>query len=396
MPDYQYGKRRLQGVMDQQDMDIVGQMLDWALGQGWTGLRGSNPNLIRRPELADLYRFLPDTIQGDNFSYQKSYLGDILDELKAHGRPGPGPGGGGTGGGGGGVPGDPSSGLPSAPDMMPVAPSPGADTNILNDMLKMPIGEDDPRLGTVPTVPDTAGPAMPISMPEGVSTRPTPLVLEMPSGEGGGAGGGGGGAGVPGGGGSAQPLGPETGGGTAPVGTSAPSVFDFFEPFVPFLQDQADDEIWRSLAQAGFTGNRYSSAARRDAANVGGETALEMMARLSNFLFGTFENSQNRALQAALGAPALGLGFDAILNNQLGALQNFGLFEQGRADDIAQILFNSFNQNQFGLLPLILQLAAGQSPDLLGVPGASDPSSLSQFTDLASLLAQLLSLFDIF
>lgn len=192
---------------------------------------------------------------------------------------------------------------------------------------------------------------------------------------------------------------PDAGGFDFPAfgdGGANPNPLDVFASLTPFLEDLRDRQVWDSLAEAGYTGNRYSTSAQRTAAEIGGRTGLEMQAALSELLYNTFLANQGFSLQALGLAPQLALAQNSIDLSRLGALQGFGQFEQGRADDIAQILFNTFNQNQYGLLPLLLQGAFGgsQTPSLLGIPGVSDPSGFDQAIDLATLLAQLFGLFD--
>jgi hypothetical protein len=175
-----------------------------------------------------------------------------------------------------------------------------------------------------------------------------------------------------------------------------PNPLDVFDSLVPFAEDQLNDQIFNAMAAAGFTGNRYGTSAQRSAAEIGGEAGLALDAQLSQLLYGTFINNQQMALQAALGGGQLGLGFASILNNQLNQLGNFGRFEQGRGDDIASMLYNSFQNNQYGLLPLLLGAAQGQNPQLYGFPSSGGQSGLGQATDPATLLYQLFQSFGFF
>ena len=185
------------------------------------------------------------------------------------------------------------------------------------------------------------------------------------------------------------------GGGFASGGQStAPNPLDVFGDLGRYLEDVRDENVWSALSTAGATGNRYGSHALRTAAEVGGDTALEMQAQLSNLLYNTFLQNQGFALQAALGAPGLALAGNTLDLSRLGALQDFSLFEQGRGDDISRILFETFNNNQYGLLPLLLQGAFGgsQTPSLFGFPTAGS-SSADNWLALLALIPEFAELF---
>lgn len=141
--------------------------------------------------------------------------------------------------------------------------------------------------------------------------------------------------------------------------------YNVFLSAVPVMEQIRDQQIGDSMANAGFTGNRYSSSAERKAAEIGGETTLSMQNLLNQLLYSKSEADQNRALQAAGMGASLGMNVDQMAQNRLGALGQFGTYEQDRMDDIMRMLFMDFRNNQYGLLPHMIGAASGAG---VGVP----------------------------
>lgn len=165
---------------------------------------------------------------------------------------------------------------------------------------------------------------------------------------------------------------------TAPPVTTPPpdapggSTEQFYDPYLlylatlPLFQRQAREGVEKGLAEAGFTGNRWGSAA---AGTVARETAnAEQMA--NQFLVKTLYDHANRDQDRALQGTRLGLDYmalmDAVTNNRLDQLFKFGTWEQGRQDDFFKFFWDDFRENQYGLLPLLLGFAGGQGQPMPG------------------------------
>ena len=141
--------------------------------------------------------------------------------------------------------------------------------------------------------------------------------------------------------------------------------YNVFLSAVPVMEMLRDQQISDSMAEAGFTGNRYSSSAERKAAEIGAETTLSMQNLLNQLLYAKSEADQNRALTAAGMGGTLGMNIDQLAQNRLGALGDFGTYEQDRMDDIMRMLFMDFRNNQYGLLPYMMGSASGAG---VGIP----------------------------
>ncbi len=162
---------------------------------------------------------------------------------------------------------------------------------------------------------------------------------------------------------------------------------NFYDPYnvflstVPVLEEARDKMLRQSMAEAGFTGNRYSTDAMRRAGEVGGEVTLAMQNELNKLLYGQAQGDLSRMLQAAGMGSQLGMNLDQMQQNRLGALSGFGTYEQGRWDDIARMLFGDFRANQYGLLPNLLGTSIPQ-----GIPFQEvDPGQYGFLNTLADL-----------
>jgi hypothetical protein len=446
---YNFGSKVLSNVpgWGATDQDALSSMMQYALGEGFTGMRGNRINL---PDLRRLYDFLPDQFNFGDTSHQKSYLGDILGgakEWKAGQKAAGGDGGGGGGGGGGagtgwtaGVnPETIDTGIPPAPQPIlgpaPNAPSP----TISNEMVTRRMDPNDPRFpGNAPGSNTgggggAGGTSNATGFQFGQKLLPQldvdydALSAMLESALGGGFEGlmggrvnmpdlrrlynwlpagddqsylgdiigqaralrGGNGTGDGGGGGETPPPPPSTppsapAAPSSPVaqsgGSELPNPLDVFSNLTGFYDDLIRTNVWDAVSEAGYGGNRYSSSSQRAAAEAGARGGLEQQAQLSNLLYNTFLANQSFALQAAGLAPQLALAGNTLDLSKLGALGNFAQFEQGRGDDIASMLFNSFQNNQYGLLPLLLQgaFSGSQTPNIFGFPSATNPSGFEQ------------------
>lgn len=141
---------------------------------------------------------------------------------------------------------------------------------------------------------------------------------------------------------------------------------DYNDPYnaylasIPEMEIARDRNISAAMAKSGLGGNRYSSGASRDAAQIGAETAITQNRMLNELMFNQANADQNRALQAAGQANELGQTQDQLARSRLDQLFDFGQYEQGRQDKYGLLAYQDFIQSRLGLLPLLLQGAMSQ------------------------------------
>lgn len=179
--------------------------------------------------------------------------------------------------------------------------------------------------------------------------------------------------------------------GTGQAG-EVPQPYAFNDPFnallsaFPLMDLNAKKQISGAMADAGFTGNRYGSAAMRKAGEIGSENALAEN-QLANSVLSDFANkSEDRALQATGMGTSLGALLDAIQQNKINVPLGAGQLEQGRQDQFANTRFQDWSQNRLGWFPYLLQAAmsrnAGSPGSTFAVPQPGKPSTLDQWGPL--------------
>ena len=149
---------------------------------------------------------------------------------------------------------------------------------------------------------------------------------------------------------------------------------DFNDPFasylaaIPGMQDTMNKQISGAMANAGFSGNRYGTSSERKAGEIGAETAMKMNSMLTDTLFNQANRDQDRQLAAAGMANTAGMSQDQLAQNRLGALNQYGMWEQGRQDNFSGQAREQFNQDRLGTLPMLLQAAMSQGAGNPGTP----------------------------
>lgn len=149
---------------------------------------------------------------------------------------------------------------------------------------------------------------------------------------------------------------------------------DFNDPYnaylaaIPVMETLRDQEISQSMAQAGFGGNRYSTAAMNAAGRIGAETSQRLNQMLNQTMYDQSQQDLNRALQASGMGMQLGSLQDELQRNRLNQLFGFGQYEQGRQDQYAMLPYQDFMQSRMGYLPLLAQVLGG-----VGAPNSGTP-----------------------
>lgn len=156
--------------------------------------------------------------------------------------------------------------------------------------------------------------------------------------------------------------------GAPPPGLPAPpmsqgmtDIYDVYKSAIPIMAQERDDQISQAMAAAGLSGNRFSSSAQKTAGDIGAQTALRQNQLLTNLMFEQGNRDLDRALSAtntSLQATSLQ---DQLERNRLDALFRFGGWEQGRQDEFSRMAYEDWDRNKYGLLPLLIQFANGQS-----------------------------------
>lgn len=201
----------------------------------------------------------------------------------------------------------------------------------------------------------------------------------------------------------APPTGPPGTPGAPPPATdpsgNAPQPYAFDDPFnqilsmLPLMDLNAKKQVSGAMADAGFTGNRYGSAAMRKAGEIGAENSLAQNAMMSQVLGDYANRAQDRSLAATGQATNLGALLDAIRRGQVDTLSGLGQYETGRQDAFSNVAFNDWSQNRLGYLPLLLQAAmsrhAGSPGSTIAIPQPGKPSTIDQVSPWISLLAGL-------
>lgn len=141
---------------------------------------------------------------------------------------------------------------------------------------------------------------------------------------------------------------------------------------IPAMNLNAQQQISGAMANAGFTGNRWGSAAMNQAGQIGSQNALQQNQMLTSALFDQANREQDRSLAAAQGSTALGGLLDQMAQNRLTTPFAIGQYEQGRQDNFANQAFQDWQQNKLGWFPYLLQAAASQGA---GYPGQVVPNT---------------------
>lgn len=147
-------------------------------------------------------------------------------------------------------------------------------------------------------------------------------------------------------------------------------VYNMFLSTVPVMEAEAKRQINSAMANAGFTGNRYSSSAMNTAGQIGADTALKQNQMLNELLYGQANKDLDRQMMAIQQEMQLGQLTEQGAKDRLAQLFGFGSWEQGRMDDMAMKYYQDFEQNKYGFLPMLLQAAMSQGAGSPGSPGS--------------------------
>ena len=153
-------------------------------------------------------------------------------------------------------------------------------------------------------------------------------------------------------------------------------IYDWYQAGHDRMLEDAQRDIEQSMAMAGFTGNRYGSAAMNQAAEQMRRHELGFQDAFTRMLYDQGQADLNRQLEAAqfqmshqlglqqlaqqgmLGQAGLNLQgerlYNDIMRQQIQQLFGMGQAETGRADMWNQAAMDEFMQNRFGYLPLLL------------------------------------------
>jgi hypothetical protein len=174
-----------------------------------------------------------------------------------------------------------------------------------------------------------------------------------------------------------------------PSGNPMPGSFN--DPFnsilaaLPMMDQNAMRKTSQGMADAGFTGNRWSSSAMETAGRIGADNAMQQNQMVLEALYGTANQAEDRALQATGMATNLGGLMNQIDQSKIQLPFQIGQYEQGRQDGFSNQAYEDFERNKLGWLPFLGQMAGGQSggsPGQIyqtttpGKPGAIDYASL--------------------
>lgn len=172
---------------------------------------------------------------------------------------------------------------------------------------------------------------------------------------------------------------------------AVPEPYAYNDPFssflaaVPMMNLNAEQQIADAMATAGFSGNRFGSWAGGKAGEIGAQNALAQNQLFLQTLADQANRSEDRALQATGLGLQTGQALDEMMRSRLTLPFGMGAWEQGRQDDFARAMYEDFEKNKLGWLPLLSQLAQSQgsgSPGQIytttepGKPGAIDWLSL--------------------
>jgi hypothetical protein len=278
----------------------------------------------------------------------------------------------------------------SAPTATPVNPMTSALPPRYQDMVNRGIPEATVRQrwadflgGKLPAqggVPPGGGPASPGSPQGPIGTAP------------------GGGPPIPGVG--VRPTGPGVGGPGMPGQQGGGVPPDFTDPLlafmaaVPGMNANAYKQIGGAMADAGFTGNRFSTYAAGKAGEIGAKNSLDQNAMLLSALNQMTNQREDRALQATGMSLTAAQLQEQMAQNRLMLPFQIGQYEQGRQDDYGRMAYEDFERNKLGWFPYLLQAAQGVGT---GSPGQvyttqtpGKPGAVDWLTALGPLLGAVL------
>jgi hypothetical protein len=175
------------------------------------------------------------------------------------------------------------------------------------------------------------------------------------------------------------------------VSSGMTDIYDVYKAAIPVMEKDRNDQISQAMAHAGFSGNRYSSSAMNSAGEIGAQTALRQNQLLTSLIHDQGNRDLDRALAATNTSIQLAGVQDEMERNRLNTLFDFGRYEQSRQDDLARLAYADWNQNKFGLLPLLIQFAGSQSGGQAPTPYAVTQPGTTGAADWLTLFSQLFS-----
>jgi hypothetical protein len=176
-------------------------------------------------------------------------------------------------------------------------------------------------------------------------------------------------------------------------------------------QGQINSDLDRAMQQY-ISDNQLQAADQQGAAAqqsayynyILGQQGLEQKANEDalNYSLGSgqmgldYYNADQSANQFAMQYPyQAALWQNQIFQGQVDPAMQFGQYEQGRQDQFSNLAYQDWNQNKYGMLPMLGGWAAGINAGSPGsvIPYQSSPGTPSQANTLGSLLGGLAGLF---
>ncbi len=159
---------------------------------------------------------------------------------------------------------------------------------------------------------------------------------------------------------------------------------------VPVMNANMTRQIGDSMAQAGFTGNRWGTSAMNAAGQIGAENALTQNAMMQGLLSDYANRQEDRALQATGMSMGLGDMLDRQAQDRFMLPAQLGMWEQGRQDDFSRMAYEDFDKHRLGWLPMMMQAAmsqgAGSPGSVVPITQPGSPGAADWMTILAGLL----------
>lgn len=167
------------------------------------------------------------------------------------------------------------------------------------------------------------------------------------------------------------------------------SPYDTYLSTVPFVEGMRDFSISDALSDAGFDDERYIGDAASMGARAGNETNLALQANLASLLYGQGEADMGRALEAGMQGGDMGMSIDQMLRSRMGAYGQMAMQGQRRSDSNALRQFGAMNQDDWGMLPMLINFATGTPGDQYGSSTtAGGPGAMDYAIDAAEMYEQ--------
>lgn len=184
---------------------------------------------------------------------------------------------------------------------------------------------------------------------------------------------------------------------------------NFNDPFnalmsaIPVMQRETDRQIGGAMAQAGFTGNRYSSAAMQAAGDIGAASAERQNAMLNQTMYDMSQQALDRQMQAAQAYLAASPQVEDAQyrrmqfgQQQAQAAQSARNRAQDRADSNSRYAqesaYRRWKDTRYGNLPFLTQFLSndlGRTPDPILSTTPGKEGARGDVMDMARILAMM-------